>query len=308
MKQIRLVSLLIVFCMVVSTSVFAQDNTGKTGEQIVNSFTQEVGITAEKNTEQYLQFMMGILLGEYPELTGIGSKYVSNQADLDLVLEYAVGQTSPLFKDFPIEPEIKEAIPGSSNANTTDMTKVSVSYNRTNAVNYAYTWWNGQNSNYPDFGDNDCTNFISQAMKAGGFSFKGSGDGCRDENTETEWYVNRKTPPVWCLGSNRNWEWSTSWSVVYPFKRYFTYRNNYATELGWTTSASTAAYYLSKGDIVQLQRKEGSSWVSYHNMLVTKEDTSVGLYMTYHSIDKKDNPLRNIPTSSTQRYLLIRFP
>ncbi|MCO5246219.1 MAG: amidase domain-containing protein [Anaerolineae bacterium] len=37
-----------------------------------------------------------------------------------------------------------------------------LAYSRTNAINYGYAWWNGQNSSYPDFGSNDCTNFISQ--------------------------------------------------------------------------------------------------------------------------------------------------
>ena len=175
---------------------------------------------------------------------------------MDLILEYAAEQTSPLFKDFPIEAEEKEAIPELDNLSTTGTIKAS--YNRQNAINYAYTWYNGQNPIYPDFGSADCTNFISQAMRAGGFSFKGSGDGCRSEDTETEWYVYKNSSPSWtCLGSNRNWEWSTSWSVVYPFKRYFTYHNNYATSLGWTTSPSTAAYYLSPDDIVQLQKLEG---------------------------------------------------
>jgi hypothetical protein len=146
-------------------------------------------------------------------------------------------------------------------------------------------------------------------MKAGGFSFKGSGDGCRSEETETEWYVFKKpSPPIWCVGSNRTWEWSTAWSVVYQFKRYFTCHNSFASSLGWTISPKTAAFLLSPGDIVQLQRYENGSWVSNHNMLVTKEDTSVGLYLTYHSTDTKNKPLKDIPAGSTQRYVLIRFP
>ena len=208
-----------------------------------------------------------------------------------------------------MEAEIKEATPSKDSLGTESTTnKVLTSYSRTNVINYAYEWWNNRNPSYPDFGSN-CSNFISQAMKAGGFSFEGSGDNCKHENTETEWYVyENPSPPFWCTGSFRDWEWSTSWSVVYPFKRYFTYRNNYATELGWTISHFTAAYYLSPGDIVQLQQKSGSNWVSYHNMLVTKETSSVGLYLTYNSKDTKDKPLRDIPAGSTQRYILIRFP
>ena len=118
MKKFKLASVLVILCiifilcMIFTTSVFVQDNSEKTGEKIVDSFVQEIGITTKKkNTEEYMQFMLGIMMGEYPELTRIGSKYVSNQSDLDLILKYATEQTSPLFKDFPIEAEEKEVIP-----------------------------------------------------------------------------------------------------------------------------------------------------------------------------------------------------
>jgi hypothetical protein len=47
-------------------------------------------------------------------------------------------------------------------------------YDRTAAVNYADTWAHGRNSNYPNYGNdgdnpcNDCTNFVSQVLEAGG--------------------------------------------------------------------------------------------------------------------------------------------
>lgn len=287
------------------SALWADD--GPTADTQIDAFMKERGIVAERGTDQYLQFMKDILLGEYPDLTTIGSKYVGTQQDLDRILSYATGQMSPLFKDYPVEADSPEAIPASDDSVDQERGDGVLAYSRTNAINYAYAWWNGQSSSYPDFGSNDCTNFVSQSMKAGGFGFRGSGDGCRDETSQTEWYVNRKSPPLWCLGSNRDWEWSTAWSVVYDFKRYFTYHNAFASELGWTTSATTAKNLLSPGDIVQLQQLQGSSWVSYHNMLVTKE-TSSDILLTYHSNDTKDKPLSQIPAGSTQRYLLIRFP
>jgi len=308
MKIFRVVLLLVLLASMLLVNrpvLFADD--GPTVEAQIDALIREKGIEAEKGTEEYLQFMKDILLGEYPDLTTIGSKYVGTQEDLDRILSYATDQMSPLFKDYPVEADSPEAIPASDDAVGQDHGDGVLAYSRTNAINYAYAWWNGQNSSYPDFGSNDCTNFMSQSMKAGGLSFRGSGDGCRDETTQTEWYVNRKSPPIWCQGSNRDWEWSTAWSVVYDFKRYFTFHNSYASELGWTTSHTTAKSLLSPGDIVQLQQLQGSSWVSYHNMLVTKE-TSTDLLLTYHSTDTIDKRLRDIPAGSTQRYILIRFP
>lgn len=40
-------------------------------------------------------------------------------------------------------------------------------YNRFNAIKYAETWWDGHNTEYPLYA-NDCTNFISQCLRAGG--------------------------------------------------------------------------------------------------------------------------------------------
>lgn len=308
MKAIRvLVFTVLVLGMVFATNVFSQGSDDAKGEELVDEFLKEKGILTEKGTEEYMQLMKGILLGDYPELTGDGLEYAVSQEDLDAILKYATEQMSPLFVGYPIEAETQEALPESDNSDNQNPSESTLAYNRTNAINYATTWWNGQNSSYPDFGSNDCTNFISQAMKAGGFSMYGTGDGCRDENTQTEWYVKSKNPPIWCLGSNRKWEWSTAWSVVYDFRRYFTYHNNYASALGWTTSASTAKSLLAPGDIVQLQMLSGGTWVSYHNMLVTVENNS-DLLMTYHSTDTLNKRLSLIPTGTTQRYFLIRFP
>jgi hypothetical protein len=309
-RKIAILMLMSAFSVILLSSaitVLADENENrKEAEQIIDTFINEKGLGIQKNTKEYQELMKSILLGDYPELTGEGSKYISGQQDLDLILEYATKQMGPQFKDYPVESEIQEAISAIDGADSEKSSKSTQSYNRTNAINYAYTWWNGQNPNYPDFGGDDCTNFISQSMIAGGFSMLGTGDGCRHESTQTEWYVNANSS--WsCWGSNSNWEWSTAWSVVYDFRRYFTFHNSYATTLGWTTSHTTAKNMLSPGDIVQLQSLHNGNWISYHNMLVTDENIS-SLLVTYRSADNINKPLSNIPAGSTQRYLLIRFP
>lgn len=78
-------------------------------------------------------------------------------------------------------------------------------------------------------------------MKAGNFIEKGDGDGCEYEDTNIEWYVDyNPSPPTWCIGETQYWEWSTSWSVPWPFRDYFAYQNAYGVVHGWTTSVSTA--------------------------------------------------------------------
>lgn len=105
---------------------------------------------------------------------------------------------------------------------------------------------------------------------------------------------------------SRHWECSTSWSVIQTFRAYFADENSYANVLGWTTSTRTAKNVLSPGDIVQLQKTQGNEWVSYHNMLVTAEDSN-DLYLTYHAYNRKDKPLSEIPAGNDQRYILVKF-
>ncbi|MBX4322004.1 amidase domain-containing protein, partial [Mycobacterium tuberculosis] len=50
--------------------------------------------------------------------------------------------------------------------------RLSFEYDRLNAVKYAETWWNSYNPRYTKF-TNDCTNFISQCLRAGGAPMTG---------------------------------------------------------------------------------------------------------------------------------------
>ena len=52
----------------------------------------------------------------------------------------------------------------------------SSNYDPQAAANYADTWWNGRNPAYYDYGYNDCANFVSQCLIAGGLSL-GAGPG-----------------------------------------------------------------------------------------------------------------------------------
>lgn len=73
-------------------------------------------------------------------------------------------------------------------------------YNRLKAVQYAEKWWNSYNPAYKKF-HVDCTNFISQCLKAGGAPMRG--------------YPNRGQG--WWM---QNSSWSYSWSVAHSFRMY----------------------------------------------------------------------------------------
>lgn len=75
-------------------------------------------------------------------------------------------------------------------------------YNRAAAVAYAYRWWDGHNPSFPVFQD-DCTNFISQCLYAGGAPMRGM------SNREQGW---------WMIGTKERW--SFSWSVAHSLRWY----------------------------------------------------------------------------------------
>ncbi|MCL1802511.1 MAG: amidase domain-containing protein [Eubacteriaceae bacterium] len=61
------------------------------------------------------------------------------------------------------------------------------SYNRDAAKAYAAKWWDSRNPDYPNFGStsSDCTNFVSQCLKAGGLQEIGS-----DWEAQGSWFCN----------------------------------------------------------------------------------------------------------------------
>lgn len=74
-------------------------------------------------------------------------------------------------------------------------------YDRRSAVQYAERWWNDVNPDYRYFSDNNCTNFISQCLRAGGAPMRG--------------YPNRATGWWYQAG-----DWSFSWSVAHSMRWY----------------------------------------------------------------------------------------
>lgn len=103
-------SLVVVLGIALLAYVVSRSRNDAKGESIVHAFMADKGITIRKNTEAYMYFMRDILLGDYPELTGRDSKYVHNQREMDLLLEYATEQMSPLFAGSPKEPDVPEAL------------------------------------------------------------------------------------------------------------------------------------------------------------------------------------------------------
>lgn len=80
---------------------------------------------------------------------------------------------------------------------------VSTTYNRMKAIKYAMTYAYNPNPNYVYFKGDDCTNFISQCLRAGG---------AKDDYNPTHpwWYKNNKPSICWSVAASLYWYIKTS--------------------------------------------------------------------------------------------------
>lgn len=118
-------------------------------------------------------------------------------------------------------------------------------YNRLEAVKYAERWWNSHNPTYKLF-ENDCTNFISQCLHAGGAPMRG--------------YPNRSKG--WWYRSNN---WSYSWSVANTLRWYLS-----GSKQGLRGEEVRSPEQLIPGDVICYDFDGDGRW--QHNTIVVAKD------------------------------------
>lgn len=157
-------------------------------------------------------------------------------------------------------------------------------YNARNAVNYAHRWARGFNPAYRCFdprvagegpaNGGDCTNFVSQCLKAGGM-----------RETKPKVVQSR------LLSSTNFWfgnifNTSTAFMRVTDFHSYWAPRVRDANYEGDTTVSRNG----NLGDVVQFRMADtGRRW---HSMIITKKD-SKQVYLSGHSIPRYDYGISN---------------
>jgi hypothetical protein len=82
----------IVTFLYISTRENRETEGDKQAKQIISDFIRSKKLDIQPNTEEYSRLMKGILLGEYPELTGRNSAFVKNQEEIDLIIGFAAKQ------------------------------------------------------------------------------------------------------------------------------------------------------------------------------------------------------------------------
>lgn len=149
-------------------------------------------------------------------------------------------------------------------------------YDRDKAVSYARKWalsYNPMYKNYDNYGG-DCTNYISQCLKAGNIPFDNFGT-----NVIQKWY--------WYSDELR----TPTWTAAEPFYKYIV-GNNIEKSYNFGIYAREANYNeLELGDIVQLVF-EGKA---YHTMIITDiildGEFLIDYHICQHTYNLKDYPL-----------------
>lgn len=160
-----------------------------------------------------------------------------------------------------------------SSAVTTAVPVRAGSYDRGAAVAYSDYWAHGRNPNYVDFSDNDCTNFNSQALNAGGLP-QIQGDGYL--TNAANWYY---------YGAAISYSWRAADYMNQHFSDYQGSRFNLASDISGLTSGDVVIY-LFPGESVPTH---GGSIVGYGNSSgdsVTYPVGTYGLLRNQHSTDK----------------------
>lgn len=168
---------------------------------------------------------------------------------------------------------------------TGDMVRISLNgsgYNTTNAVNYAYTWTqNGavtRNQQYSYYnGLNDCTNFVSQVLSAGGISQIRTDTWGWDYDDAPNWYyVNGYlNPPSWTWGGAHN---------------QYVHLASYSSNVRRVYSTGD----LRIGDVMMWDTTPNDGVFNIgHNTVVTKIQNGT-IYLTYHSSDREDEPISTL--------------
>jgi hypothetical protein len=147
-------------------------------------------------------------------------------------------------------------------------------FNHQAAAAYARRWAKSTNPQYPRFGNgigDDCTNFVSQAMLAGGWTMHGAGD------------LERSFDNVWWYGLGPFSRASYTWSGAPNFARWIVASGRGVRAKG--------PMELQPGDVVQI-RFAGQPQIGHTAIVTGKSGTD--LKLSYHSLDHLDESYNSI--------------
>jgi len=155
----------------------------------------------------------------------------------------------------PLNPESeKTLLPGQDNGSQGHSKSF---FNNFAAVEYAMRWWNKRNPAFLSFEDN-CTNFISQCLYAGGLPMEFR------ENPEQGWWIKKD-------------RWSYSWSVAHSLRWYL-------STIPFLKQVNTAKE-LELGDLISYSWNGNNVW--NHFTIVTGKDRDKEPLVNANTMDSR---------------------
>ncbi|MBU9713698.1 amidase domain-containing protein [Evansella tamaricis] len=133
-------------------------------------------------------------------------------------------------------------------------------YDRVEVVRYAERWWDSFNPEYKQF-ENDCTNYISQCIFAGGVPMSG-----QPNRSSGWWYQNN--------------QWSYSWTVAHALRWYLSGSNN-----GLQAVEVSSPHELMRGDIICYDFNGDDNW--QHTTVVTGKDVEGEPLVNAHTTNSR---------------------
>ncbi|OIJ17056.1 hypothetical protein BKP37_00510 [Anaerobacillus alkalilacustris] len=124
-------------------------------------------------------------------------------------------------------------------------------YSRLEAVRYAERWWDDYNPNYKKF-ENNCTNFVSQCIHAGGTPMTG-----HPKRNKGWWY--------------RNKNWSFSWAVAHSLRWHLS-----GSKAGLRAKEVSKPEELLKGDVICYDFSGDGRW-QHTTIVVAKDENNMPL-------------------------------
>ncbi|MFF9397915.1 MULTISPECIES: amidase domain-containing protein [unclassified Streptomyces] len=146
------------------------------------------------------------------------------------------------------------------------------SYNYSAMVRYADKYWKTPSNDYRTY-QNDCTNFVSQVMRAGGWKAT-SGS-----------YASRKDNKKWFYASHT---WTTSYTWAGAENWYW-----FAVKHSKRTKSLNNVWKLASADVLQANWKPRNDNIIDHTMVVTKLYKGTP-YLTYHTGNTHNKSLRKL--------------
>lgn len=277
MKKILRLSILILFILLLPKAGEASEKkTMKTIEQELTIYLNDPLIIPE--TEAYYTYLMNqLLFGNDKELA---SK--KNYSDIVTYMSgYLNNMVLPAADFYEQTPEELLENNNSKENISRESHRSNPAFVNAGAVQaYAERWWNDRNPNFQNWNPNNCANYVSQLLLAGGVNrtIPEPRPTVNVYDTTDYWY-SFNTP-------NNNYEQSTSWIRVLDFFNYW----NRSQE---TISPQNLNPYrdLDVGDVIQLQPKSGG--IFYHSMMVIDKDDKT-VYLTGNSNDRQRMDIREI--------------